>query len=52
MRISPSGKYYIGQTRNLVTRNKSFRRMSAPYGGPLVEAARKKYPPSSCRSLI
>ena len=47
MRISPSGKYYIGQTRNLVTRNKGFHRMSAPYGGPLIEAARKKYPPAS-----
>lgn len=47
MRISPSGKYYIGQTRNLVTRNKGFHRMSAPYGGPLIEAARKKYSPAS-----
>lgn len=44
---SPSGKKYVGQTRDEKTRRERWRNAGLPYGGVLVEAARRKYGPSA-----
>lgn len=44
---SPSGKKYVGQTRDEKTRRERWRNTGLPYGGVLVEAARRKYGPSA-----
>lgn len=44
---SPSGKYYIGQTIDESKRRVKFLNINLPYGGPKIEAARKKYGPEN-----
>ena len=44
---SPSGKYYIGQTIDENKRRVKFLNINIPYGGPKIEAARKKYGPDN-----
>lgn len=52
LRISPSGKGYIGQAVNLDSRDNDFLRVNHPYGGRSVENARKKYPPKLWRKVV
>lgn len=40
---SPSGKVYIGQTRNEQSRRQRWFNEELPYAGPKINAARKKY---------
>lgn len=44
---SPSGKVYIGQTRNESNRKKAFNCLSISYGGKAINNARAKYTPES-----
>ena len=44
---SPSGKIYIGQTTQERRRRKTFLNINKRYGGDKIDAARKKYGPSS-----
>lgn len=52
LRISPSGKGYIGQAVNLDSMDNDFLRVNHPYGGRSVENARKKYPPKLWRKVV
>lgn len=52
LRISPSGKGYIGQAINLDSRDNDFLRVNHPYGGISIENARKKYPPKLWRKVV
>lgn len=52
LRISPSGKGYIGQAINLDSRDNDFLRVNHPYGGMSIENARKKYPPKLWRKVV
>ena len=45
--MSPSGKVYIGQTTQEQRRRKTFLNLNKRYGGDKIDAARKKYGPSS-----
>jgi group I intron endonuclease len=44
---SPSGKYYIGQTIDEGKRRVKFLNNNLHYGGPKIEAARRKYGPEN-----
>ena len=44
---SPSGKYYIGQTIDEKHRKVIFSNVKLKYGGPKIEAARRKYGPEN-----
>lgn len=52
LRISPSGKWYIGQAVDIDSRDRDFLRVNHPYGGVPIENARRKYPPTQWRKLI
>lgn len=52
LRISPSGKGYIGQAINLDSRDNAFIHVNHPYGGRSIENARKKYPPKLWRRVV
>lgn len=52
LRISPSGKWYIGQAVDIDSRDRDFLRVNHPYGGVPIENARRKYPPPQWRKLI
>lgn len=44
---SPSGKKYVGQTRDEVRRRVAFMNLDRSYAGPVFDAARRKYGPVS-----
>ena len=49
---SPSGKYYIGQTIDEKHRRMKFLNNGIYYGGPKIEAARKKYGPENFEYVV
>lgn len=52
LRISPSNKWYVGQTIDEAGRDWEFGNLNKRYGGAAIEAARRKYPPSLWRKVV
>lgn len=45
LRVAPNGKYYVGQTIDEAKRQRCWLDVKFKYGGSLIMAARRKYPP-------
>lgn len=50
--VSPSGKYYIGQTYNERDRRSRFFCLTGSYGGIKIDRAREKYGPENFKYEI